>query len=85
MYLKKYLRVKYENINDKAKPNKLLNVKLILFDSTKFVILKKVIDNNIGIEKKKEIFIVLFLSNFKNLPAVIVIPDLLTPGINDSI
>lgn len=39
MYLKKYLRVKYENINDKAKPNKLLNVKLILFDSIKFVIL----------------------------------------------
>ena len=34
------------------------------------------------IERKNEIFKALYLSKPKNLPAVIVIPDLLTPGIN---
>tara|TARA_B100000424_G_scaffold244246_1_gene214394 strand:+ start:957 stop:1142 length:186 start_codon:yes stop_codon:yes gene_type:complete len=37
----------------------------------------------VGIESKKEIFKESSLENFKNLAAVIVIPDLLTPGIND--
>ena len=37
----------------------------------------------IGIESKKDIFAESVLSNFKNLAAVIAIPDLLTPGIKD--
>tara|TARA_B110000967_G_C18863243_1_gene551259 strand:- start:86 stop:229 length:144 start_codon:yes stop_codon:yes gene_type:complete len=37
----------------------------------------------VGIDIKKEIFEESVLLKFKNLPAVIVIPDLLTPGIND--
>ena len=38
-----------------------------------------------GIEIKKDIFAESTLSNFKNLAAVIAIPDLLTPGIKDKI
>tara|TARA_B110000914_G_C15068210_1_gene267215 strand:+ start:381 stop:512 length:132 start_codon:yes stop_codon:yes gene_type:complete len=37
-----------------------------------------------GIEIKKEIFAASVLPKFKNLAAVIVIPDLLTPGIKES-
>ena len=39
----------------------------------------------VGIDNKKEILAASTLLNFNNLPAVIVIPDLLTPGIKDSI
>ena len=38
----------------------------------------------VGIDNKKEIFAESYLSNLSNLAAVIVIPDLLTPGINES-
>ena len=38
-----------------------------------------------GIEIKKDIFAESTLSNFKNLAAVIAMPDLLTPGIKDKI
>ena len=39
--------------------------------------------NKAGIAKKKEIFAESNLLNPRILPAVIVIPDLLTPGIKD--
>tara|TARA_Y100000992_G_scaffold294612_1_gene254566 strand:+ start:746 stop:964 length:219 start_codon:yes stop_codon:yes gene_type:complete len=38
----------------------------------------------VGIESKKEIFAESNLLKLSNLAAVIVIPDLLTPGINDN-
>ena len=38
----------------------------------------------VGMDRKKEIFAESNLLKPKNLPDVIVIPDLLTPGINDS-
>ena len=38
--------------------------------------------NNAGTDSKNEILLASYLSNFKNLPAVIAIPALLTPGIN---
>ena len=40
--------------------------------------------NKVGIDKKKEIFAESNLANPSILPEVIVIPDLLTPGINAS-
>ena len=39
----------------------------------------------VGIDKKNEILAESNLLNPKNLPAVMVIPDLLTPGIKESI
>ena len=39
----------------------------------------------VGIDNKKEIFDASNLLNFNNLPAVIVIPDLLTPGIRERV
>tara|TARA_E500000178_G_C16543671_1_gene539891 strand:+ start:257 stop:526 length:270 start_codon:yes stop_codon:yes gene_type:complete len=41
--------------------------------------------HKVGIEIKNEIFAASTLSNFKNLAAVMEIPDLLTPGIKDKI
>ena len=38
-----------------------------------------------GTESKKEILAASYLVKLRNLPAVIVIPDLLTPGTNDNI
>ena len=40
---------------------------------------------NIGIEVKKDNFAASTLLKFKNLAPVIIIPDLLTPGIRDKI
>ena len=37
--------------------------------------------NKVGIDKKNDIVAESYLLNPKNLPRVIVIPDLLTPGI----
>ena len=47
--------------------------------------LRKLAPVKAGIDNKKEILLESYLLNFKNLPAVIVIPALLTPGINASI
>ena len=41
--------------------------------------------NKVGIDSKKEIFADSILLKFRILAAVIVIPDLLTPGIRDKI
>ena len=38
---------------------------------------------NVGIDNKKDILAESYLLNFKTLAPVIVIPDLLTPGIKD--
>ena len=41
--------------------------------------------HKIGIDKRNDIFAESNLLKFKNLAAVIAIPDLLTPGINEKI
>ena len=46
---------------------------------------KKLAPANAGIDNKKEILLESILLKFKNLAAVIVIPALLTPGINANI
>ena len=40
---------------------------------------------NVGIDSKNDIFAASYLLKFSNLAAVIVIPDLLTPGISEKI
>ena len=76
-------------INEKRKDriieNKFRYVKLRLFEKIKFLIPKIETAPKIGIEIKKEIFPASTLLKFKNLAAVIAIPDLLTPGIKDKI
>ena len=54
-----------------------------LSEFTRFIKPKKLTAANVGIDNKNEIFAESSLLNFKNLPAVIDIPDLLTPGIKD--
>ena len=51
----------------------------------KFFKPKKLTAASVGIERRKEILAESNLLNFKILAAVIVIPDLLTPGIKNSI
>ena len=46
---------------------------------------KKETAAKIGIDNKKDILAASTLLNLRNLAAVIAIPDLLTPGINDKI
>ena len=50
-----------------------------------FWILYNPIAPKVGIDSQKDIFAASDLSNWRNLAADIVIPDLLTPGINESI
>ena len=50
-----------------------------------FFIPKTVTAASIGIDNRKDIFVASNLSNSRNLAAVIAIPDLLTPGINEAI
>ena len=50
-----------------------------------FLIPKKETAPKIGIESKNVIFAASILLNFNSLAAVIAIPDLLTPGINEKI
>tara|TARA_Y100001958_G_C21240175_1_gene567659 strand:- start:2522 stop:2773 length:252 start_codon:yes stop_codon:yes gene_type:complete len=57
----------------------------ILSEKTIFFIPNIETAPKVGIESKKEIFDASYLLKFKNLAAVIVMPDLLTPGINDKI
>ena len=49
-----------------------------------FLIPKIETANKIGMDNKKDIFAESTLLKFNNLPAVIAIPDLLTPGINEN-
>ena len=64
---------------------KLISEKLKLSVFNKLFIPKKLTAAKVGIDNKKEILAASSLLNSKNLPAVMVIPDLLTPGISDNI
>jgi len=77
--------VKKENINEKIIAIKFIIVKLLSFENIIFINPKTETAPRIGIDKKKDIFAASILLNFKNLAAVIAIPDLLTPGIKDKI
>ena len=77
--------MKKENINEKIIAIKFVIVKLLSFENTIFINPKTETAPRIGIDKKKDIFAASILLNFKNLAAVIAIPDLLTPGIKDKI
>ena len=76
-------------INEKKKDNK-IDVIFIIAKSNLpeviiFLIPKKETAPKIGIESKNVIFAASTLLNFNSLAAVIAIPDLLTPGINEKI
>ena len=58
---------------------------LKLFELTKFLIPNIETAPRVGIDNKKDIFAASNLLKFKSLAAVIEIPDLLTPGISESI
>ena len=69
-----------KKIETKFKADKLKSSKVIRFFNPKIETAPRV-----GIDSKKDIFAASNLLTFKNLAAVIEIPDLLTPGINDKI
>ena len=83
VYFKKYFIVIIEKKKEKATEVKFKTDKFILSDNIIFLSPKIVIAPKVGIDSKKDILAESYLSNFKNLAAVIVTPDLLTPGIND--
>ena len=76
-------------INEKKKDNKIdamfITAKFKLSEVIIFLIPKKETAPKIGIESKNVIFAASILLNFNSLAAVIAIPDLLTPGINEKI
>ena len=74
-----------ENKKDNKIENKLSFVKITSLEKNIFFIPKIETAPKIGIDNKKDIFAESILLNFKSLAAVIAIPDLLTPGINDKI
>ena len=72
-----------ENIKDK-KIESIFNWDKFIFSSNiKFWIPYIETKPKVGIDSKKDIFAASYLLNLRNLAAVIVIPDLLTPGTND--
>ncbi len=85
IYLRKNLIVIKEKIKDKKIDNIFNKEKLISEDKAIFFIPKIDTAPRVGIDSKKEILAASNLLKFKNLAAVIVIPDLLTPGTNDKI
>tara|TARA_B110001450_G_C17244884_1_gene329023 strand:- start:3 stop:302 length:300 start_codon:yes stop_codon:yes gene_type:complete len=80
---KKNLIVINEKTNERLIDSKLNKEKLRLSILNKSLIPNKQTAPKVGIDNKKEILAASTLLNSKNLPAVKVIPDLLTPGIND--
>ena len=84
MYFRKNLIVIKENIKDKTIENKCKIEKLISPEEITFFKPKKVTAPNVGIENKKEIFTASVLLKFNILAAVMVMPDLLTPGNKDN-
>ena len=74
-----------EKTKDKNIEIKFNNEILISSAETMFLIPKRETTARVGIDSKKEIFTESYLLNFNNLAAVIVIPDLLTPGISEII
>ena len=85
MYLRKQLIVIKENIYDKKIEIKLNNE--IFASSLVNKLFKPNIETapRVGIDSKKDILAASNLLKFKNLAAVIEIPDLLTPGTKESI
>ena len=83
MYCRKNLIVIKENIKDKIIDIKFSNEKFISSVWNKLLIPNIVTAPKVGIESKKDILAESNLLKFNILDAVIVIPDLLTPGIND--
>ena len=83
IYFKKNLIVKYEKMNDKNIDKKFNKEKLILSEQMIFFNPKIDTAPKVGIDIKNEIFEASNLLKFNNLAAVIVIPDLLTPGIKE--
>tara|TARA_B100002051_G_C16691075_1_gene615532 strand:+ start:699 stop:1115 length:417 start_codon:yes stop_codon:yes gene_type:complete len=84
-YIKKYLIVKYEKINDKNIAIKFRFEKMGLSDIKILFKPYTLTAANIGIERKKDIFAESDLLNFRNREAVIAIPERLTPGIKERI
>ena len=83
-YLKKNFTVIYENKKDRIIA--IITNKFISIDSFGISFKpRKLAPAKAGIESKKEIFPESTLLKLNNLAAVIVIPALLTPGINASI
>ena len=85
MNIKKYLIVINENTNDKTIENKFSSEKLALSKKIIFLIPKKDTAPRVGIDKRKETLAASYLLKFSSLAAVIVTPDLLTPGIKEII
>ena len=85
MYFKKNLIVIREKKNENAIHIKFKTEKLI--SCLNIISLRPNIDiaPKVGIENKNDILAASNLLNSRNLAAVIVIPDLLTPGINERI
>ena len=76
-------------IKEKTK-DKIIAIKFkneILISSTERIFLIPKIETaaKVGMDSRKEIFAESYLLNFNNLAAVMVIPDLLTPGISEII
>ena len=84
MYFKKYFIVINEN-----KYDKIIDA-IIKSENSKFPAFIKLLNPNIetaakvGIDNKNEILAASYLLNLNILAPVMVIPDLLTPGINDN-
>ena len=74
-----------ENKKDNTMEIIIKNEKFELWDLTKLFNTKMETAANVGIDNKNDIFAESYLLNFNNLPPVMAIPDLLTPGINDKI
>ena len=74
-----------ENKKDNIMEIIMKNEKFKFSDLTKLFNPKMETAANVGIDNKNDIFAESYLLNFNNLPPVMAIPDLLTPGINDKI
>ena len=81
--IKKYLIVIYEKIKEKMTASKTIKFTSI-FEKVNSFKFKKLAPAIAGTERKNEILAESYRSKLRNLPAVITIPALLTPGINAS-
>ncbi len=84
IYFKKNLIVNKENIKDKIIETKLGIEKLKSPNEIMLLIPKIDTAPRVGIDSKNDIFAASYRLKFNILAAVIVIPDLLTPGIKDN-
>ena len=73
-----------ENINEKKIEIKFKIEKLKSWETIIFLKPNKETAPKVGIDNKNDIFAASYLLKFNNLAAVIVIPDLLTPGTKES-